>query len=102
MQTGWNVRFLAEPTILDGKPVAPIEATPSAGGVMKHQRMYNMQGSIVNLDTAVPNPLRQEDFLQRLPYLAHGPARSVHLEEFDKQATRRGEQKDGIDRKVSC
>lgn len=88
MQTGWDVRFLAEPSILDGKPVAPIEATPSAGGLMKHQRLYKMQGSIVNLETAVPNPLQQTDLLQRLPYLAPGTARSVHLEDFDKQATR--------------
>ena len=77
MQTGWDVRFLAEPSILDGKPVAPIEAVPSAAGLMKHQRMYQMEGSILELDAPVPNPLSSDTKLSPLTYLAPGAARSV-------------------------
>ncbi|THV25357.1 acyl-homoserine-lactone synthase [Peteryoungia ipomoeae] len=65
--TGWTVTPLAAPSVLDGSLIVPICAVPSARALVKHHELYNITGSLVDLERAHGNPFGPE----RLKRLAH-------------------------------
>ncbi|WP_341487799.1 acyl-homoserine-lactone synthase [Pararhizobium sp. A13] len=75
--TGWDVTILNQPSVLEEKLVVPIEARPSAAGLILHQRIYSMHGSTLAIALDTPNPVRPDENLKRLPFLARGEARAI-------------------------
>jgi acyl-homoserine lactone synthase len=54
--TGWDVMPLAVPTMLEGSLIVPITAKPSMAGLLKHHELYNITGSVLDLELAQGNP----------------------------------------------
>lgn len=69
MTTGWQVKPLSAPSILNDVPVLPIEAVPSAKGLLKHHELYQINGSVVDFHKSSSNPLNPAEALRMLPYL---------------------------------
>ncbi len=75
ISTGWQVTTLALPSVRDDGLIVPIQARPTAYGLMRHHRLYAMQGSTLLLEPEVRNPLKPDLSLTHLPFLAPGRIR---------------------------